>query len=78
MVGASGVVFALIGFWLQSSRSEVNRGGQSRSIMSVIISLIVIHLLLLVFMGEQIAWQAHLGGFVSGYFLMPWFAKRIA
>ena len=79
MVGASGVVFALIGFWLQSSRSELSRlGGQSRSIMSVIISLIVIHVLLLVFMGEQIAWQAHLGGFVSGYFLMPWFAKRIA
>ena len=32
-------------------------------------SLIVIHLLLHVFMGGQIAWQAHLGGFVAGYFL---------
>ena len=36
-------------------------------------SLIVIHLLLHVFMGGQIAWQAHLGGFVAGYFFMPLF-----
>ncbi|NCV52790.1 MAG: rhomboid family intramembrane serine protease [Gammaproteobacteria bacterium] len=27
-------------------------------------------------MGGQIAWQAHLGGFVAGYFLMPWFIDR--
>jgi membrane associated rhomboid family serine protease len=36
----------------------------------------VIHVLLHLFMGGQIAWQAHLGGFVAGYFLMPWFIDR--
>ena len=71
MVGASGVVFGLIGFWLQASRAELGRSG--RSLASIIMSLIVIHLLLHVFMGGQIAWQAHLGGFVAGYFLMPLF-----
>jgi len=77
MVGASGVVFSLIGFWLQASRAELKRLGRpGRSASSVIISLIVIHVLLHVFMGGQIAWQAHLGGFVAGYFLMPWFIDR--
>ena len=71
MVGASGVVFGLIGFWLQASRAELGRS--DRSLASIIMSLIVIHLLLHVFMGGQIAWQAHLGGFVAGYFLMPLF-----
>ena len=77
MVGASGVVFAFIGLWLQASRSELKRLGRpGRSTASVIMSLIVIHVLLHVFMGGQIAWQAHLGGFVAGYFLMPWLIDR--
>jgi membrane associated rhomboid family serine protease len=77
MVGASGVVFSLIGFWLQVSRAELKRLGRpGRSVASVIISLVVIHILLHVFMGGQIAWQAHFGGFVAGYFLMPWFIHR--
>ena len=77
MIGASGVVFSLIGFWLQVSRAELKRLGRpDHSIASVIISLIVIHILLHVFMGGQIAWQAHLGGFVAGYFLMPRFIDR--
>ena len=77
MVGASGVVFSLIGFWLQVSRAELKKLGRpGRSIASVIISLVVIHVLLHVFMGGQIAWQAHFGGFVAGYFLMPWFIDR--
>ena len=77
MVGASGMVFSLIGFWLQVSRAELKRLGRpGRSIASVIVSLIVIHVLLHVFMGGQIAWQAHFGGFVAGYFLMPWFIDR--
>ena len=77
MVGASGVVFSLIGLWLQVSRAELRRPQRpSHSIASVMISLIVIHVLLHVFMGGQIAWQAHLGGFVAGYFLMPWFIDR--
>jgi rhomboid protease GluP len=70
-------VFSLIGCWLQASRAELKRLGRpGRSASSVIISLIVIHVLLHVFMGGQIAWQAHLGGFVAGYFLMPWFIDR--
>jgi len=77
MVGASGVVFAFIGVWLQTSRAEaVRMGRRARSVSVVIISLIVLHIFMDVFMGGQIAWQAHLGGFVLGYFFIPWFIGR--
>ena len=77
MVGASGVVFAFIGVWLQTSRAEAVRMGRpARSGLVVIISLIVLHIFMDVFMGGQIAWQAHLGGFVLGYFVIPWFIGR--
>jgi membrane associated rhomboid family serine protease len=77
MVGASGVVFALIGVWLQTSRAEALRTGRpARSASVVIISLIVLHIFMDIFMGGQIAWQAHLGGFVMGYFVVPWFVGR--
>lgn len=77
MVGASGVVFALIGVWLQTSRAEAVRTGRpARSVSVVIISLIVLHIFMDIFMGGQIAWQAHLGGFVVGYFVVPWFVGR--
>ena len=77
MVGASGVVFALIGVWLQTSRAEAVRTGRpARSASVVIISLIVLHIFMDIFMGGQIAWQAHLGGFVMGYFVVPWFVGR--
>ena len=43
MVGASGVVFALIGVWLQTSRAEAVRTGRpARSASVVIISLIAV------------------------------------
>ena len=55
MIGASGVVFSLIDFWLQVSRAELKRLGRpGRSIASVIISLIVIHVLLHVFMEARL------------------------
>ena len=47
MVGASGVVFALIGVWLQMSRAEAVRTGRpARSASVVIISLIVLRYIL--------------------------------
>jgi membrane associated rhomboid family serine protease len=73
MVGASGVVFAFLGLWLYCAREDQRRlGQQARSITSVIIGLVIVHLLLHVFTGGMIAWQAHLGGFLAGFFVMPW------
>ena len=75
MIGASGMVFALIGLWLRQSRSqELSNDAFNLSIVTIFATLVVIHLILHVFMGGQSAWQAHLGGFVAGYFVIPWFA----
>ncbi len=76
MIGSSGVVFSLIGLWLYMGRIDAPMlGTPTRSIISILIGLVVVHVLLHIFMGGQIAWQAHLGGFVMGYFVMPWFVR---
>jgi membrane associated rhomboid family serine protease len=73
MVGASGVVFAFLGLWLYCAREDQRRlGQQARSITSIMVGLVVVHILLHVFTGGMIAWQAHLGGFLAGFFVMPW------
>jgi Uncharacterized membrane protein (homolog of Drosophila rhomboid) len=74
MVGASGVVFAFLGLWLYCAREDQRRlGQQARSITSIVVGLVIVHILLHVFTGGLIAWQAHLGGFLAGFFIMPWF-----
>mgnify|MGYP001057532477 CR=1 FL=1 len=79
MVGASGVVFCLIGVWLYATRESAKALGQpTRSVASILIGLVLIHVLLHVFMGGMIAWQAHLGGFVAGFFVVPWLVRPLA
>lgn len=79
MVGASGVVFCFIGVWLEATRRQAKAMGQpTRSIASILIGLVLVHVLLHVFMGGQIAWAAHLGGFVAGFFVLPWLIRPIA
>jgi membrane associated rhomboid family serine protease len=79
MVGASGVVFCFIGVWLDATRTMAKTQGQAmRSVTSIIIGLVLVHVLLHVFMGGMIAWQAHLGGFVVGFFLMPWVVRPLS
>lgn len=72
MVGASGVVFCLLGLWLATARQWARSRGESpRSMVSLLVGLVVVHVVLDVFMGGMIAWQAHLGGFMVGYFVLP-------
>lgn len=73
MLGASGGVFALLGLWMHLQRMQAIAAGQPpRSILSTLFGLILIHLVLGVFLGDSIAWQAHFGGFAVGYWVMPW------
>lgn len=73
MLGASGGVFALLGLWMHLQRMQAIAAGQpARSILSTLFGLILIHLVLGVFLGDSIAWQAHFGGFAVGYWVMPW------
>ncbi len=76
MIGASGVAFALIGFWLRKNHAEQGLSGKTKqSFISILLGLVLIHLILHVLMTGRIAWQAHLGGFLTGYFIIPVFEK---
>jgi membrane associated rhomboid family serine protease len=70
MVGASGVVFGLIGVLKYAEFAFLTRrpgAGSMRSFFGSILALVMINVILAVAMGGLLAWQTHLGGFVAGW-----------
>lgn len=70
MVGASGVVFGLIGVLKYAEFAFITRrphAGSMRSFLATISALVMINVILAVAMGGLLAWQTHLGGFVAGW-----------
>ncbi len=74
LIGASGVVFGLLGMltsWESSIRRR--RHESQKPIMARIGGLIALNLLLFVFaeigLDAKLGWEAHLGGFVAGWVL---------
>jgi membrane associated rhomboid family serine protease len=65
-VGASGAVFGLFGAWLAAGlRNRHNLQGSM--MLRQIVPLVLINLVISFLPGLNIAWQAHLGGFVAGF-----------
>jgi len=67
MLGASGAVFGFFGtsvFWDVQARRA--RGLSLSQPLRLTLGLVVMNLLLLPLVGGMLAWQAHLGGFVTG------------
>jgi len=70
MVGASGVVFGLIGVLKYAEFAFITRrpeAGSMRTFLGSIGALVMINVILGVAMGGLLAWQTHLGGFVAGW-----------
>jgi membrane associated rhomboid family serine protease len=68
MVGASGAVFGLIGawqFWEFQSRRAV--GAPLGQIGRTIAALVLVNVVMWWFLDGFLAWEAHLGGFVTGW-----------
>lgn len=73
LVGASGALFGFIGAlkrwewrWLAAT------GASPRRFWGTILGLAAINVLLaLMFQGAEIAWEAHLGGFIAGWLIAP-------
>ncbi|MEO0683327.1 MAG: rhomboid family intramembrane serine protease, partial [Pseudomonadota bacterium] len=74
MVGASGVVFGLIGVLKYAEFAFITRRperGSLRPFLGSIGALVAINVILGVFMGGTLAWETHLGGFLAGW-LAAW------
>lgn len=68
MVGASGALFGLAGAilsWEYRDRSDLRES--LRPVLAAIAALVGLNLVLWWAMNGHLAWQAHLGGFVSGW-----------
>lgn len=77
MVGASGALFGLAGgllAWAWQDRGA--RAETRRPVLLAVAVLAALNLVLWGAMGGQLAWQAHLGGFVTGWGLAGWIDPR--
>lgn len=77
MIGASGAVFGLIGLW-QAWDYGMRReyGLPLRPVISAILALIAANIVLALFLGGGLAWEAHLGGWLVGCLAGQSFARR--
>jgi membrane associated rhomboid family serine protease len=64
MLGASGALFGLIGAWVYWDWRERH---SPIPIVTAILGLILLNVIMWWWMNGQLAWQTHLGGFISGW-----------
>lgn len=67
MLGASGVVFGLFGatgYWDFQRRRAI--GASMKPVRSLLIGLVIMNVVLALMLQGSLAWQTHLGGFISG------------
>lgn len=70
MIGASGAVFGLLGLWQAWDCQMRRRAGLSlRPVIAAILGLVAVNAVFLFFLGGGLAWEAHLGGWLVGWFL---------
>lgn len=79
MIGASGAVFGLIGVW-QAWDYQMRRaaGLPLQPLLVAILGLVLANVVFFVILGGGLAWQAHLGGWLSGFGLARYFEHRAA
>lgn len=79
MVGASGALFglagAVVGLAWQNSRAG---GGPLQPVLRAIAMLVGLNLVMWWAMNGQLAWETHLGGFITGWVVALWLEARAA
>ena len=68
MVGASGALFGIVGAWKWQDWFFYSQQGFSRSsLVFDVIGLVLLNVVMWVVQDGQLAWEAHLGGFLTGW-----------
>ncbi|MBI6628288.1 rhomboid family intramembrane serine protease [Pontibaca salina] len=77
MIGASGAVFGLIGLW-QAADYQIRRRSKLpvQPIVTAILGLVAANVVFFVVLSGGLAWEAHLGGWIAGWFSGQSFARR--
>ncbi|MEM6374598.1 MAG: rhomboid family intramembrane serine protease [Pseudomonadota bacterium] len=79
MVGASGALFGLAGAWQYWVFAEMPKGPERLWHLSrAAAALIALNIVLWWLMGGRLAWQTHLGGFLTGWVAAVWLTPKPA
>ena len=77
MVGASGAVFGFIGIWQYWEFTfRKKRGLTLKPFFSTLLGLILVNFVIFLMLEGGLAWQAHLGGFLVGFGVGPFFSIK--
>ncbi len=69
MIGASGAVFGLLGFWQAwDYQMRKEAGLPLRPVITAILGLAIANFIMFVILSGGLAWEAHLGGWLVGWF----------
>lgn len=79
MVGASGALFGLAGAWQYWEWSDLHaRGLSGWPVWRIVFALVVLNALLWFMNDGHLAWETHLGGFVTGWIAAVWLGRMRA
>ncbi|MAR20297.1 MAG: rhomboid family intramembrane serine protease [Rhodobacteraceae bacterium] len=77
MVGASGAVFGFIGIWQYWEFTFRKKSGLTlKPFFSTLLGLILVNFVIFLMLEGGLAWQAHLGGFLVGFGVGPFFSIK--
>ncbi len=78
MVGASGALFGLLGIWICWGYQERRHYGEGmKEIWRALFILVAYNVVFYLLLHGQLAWETHLGGFVSGWLLALFWGRPI-
>lgn len=76
MIGASGAAFGFFGLWnAWDFTARLRAGLPLRPVLATVAGLVLINVALWLFLGGGLAWQAHLGGYLTGWAAAFTFAR---
>lgn len=77
-VGASGALFGLLGIWICWGYLDRRHYGEGMSEIIRALSILLIYNVAFWFLlGGRLAWETHLGGFVTGWVIALYWGRQV-